>query len=149
MSRRSVSQLSPFDPPEVILKRRYPIIRVFRNMIRQLQLVGREKPDAIQVPKNTERIVQLQKKLRSYYERYDLRTAPREQMDTICKIRVLVELLTHGHCRPRDLEQEMCPAYGDDFDHEAFENACLVINDYCSTGGQMVRQGEGLPQAAN
>jgi len=137
------------DSPEEISQRRRAVIRVFpivRMEEGKLMTIGKEKPTIIQVPEGTERIMQLQAKLRQYRSRYDMRESPSKQMDTICKIKVLEAMLKDSFCLTIELERELCQTYGSDFDHDAFDNACVVIRDYCATGGQMVKGGEGLPE---
>jgi hypothetical protein len=65
--------------------------------------------------------------LEEYRSRRDGSQAPKEQMDTICKIAVLERLLKDRRVNTRELSHEMARTYGDSFDSERFENACRVI----------------------
>lgn len=87
---------------------------------------------------------QLRDKLVEYKGRIHPYCAPELQMDTICKVAVLEQLLRDGQVNTWELSSEMAKTYGSGFDANAFENACRVIEDYLKTSGQNLHGGTGL-----
>jgi hypothetical protein len=84
-------------------------------------------------------------KLNEYQRRYDPNRAPEQQMGTLCKTAVLLRLLSEQRVVTWDLCRELRATYGSGFDPDAFSNACRVIADYYTTGGERNRGGTGLP----
>lgn len=87
---------------------------------------------------------QLQNKLKEYRGRMDRYQAPELQMGVICKIAVLERLLRDGQVNTWDLSREMADIYGSGFRTREFNVACMVIEDYCKTGGMNLSGGTGL-----
>ena len=104
----------------------------------------KESP-VIVFPNDEMRKNQLCNKLVEYKTRLDPYRSPELQMSIICKITVLERLIIQGKIVTWDLYLEMAEVYGFCFNVHDFENACNVIKDYCTTGGQNVHGGTGLP----
>jgi len=100
----------------------------------------------IELPEDETRKRQLEEKLQEYYSRIHLYIAPESQMDAICKAAVLERLLRNGSVDIAALRQELEKKFGTGFQLLSFINACLVIQDYCLTGGKNTRGGTGLPK---
>ena len=120
------------------------IIKDLRDDIEDIALKIEQKSPTIALPTDEARKQQLQDKLEEYRGRMDPYRAPEMQMGTICKIAVLEQLLRDGEVNTFELSLEMSKKYGSGFDHNAFNNACGVVEDYCKTGGQNVSRGTGL-----
>ena len=86
-------------------------------------------------------------KLNEYQRRYDPNRAPEQQMGTLCKTAVLSRLLSEQRVVTWDLCRELRATYGSGFDPDAFSNACRVIADYYTTGGERNRGGTGAPSS--
>ena len=97
-------------------------------------------------PDDKERIAQLRHKLDEYKGRLAANPfqAPELQMDTICKIAIVEQLLEKGEVNSWELSREMFKIYGSGFSGDWFNNAWGVITDYCQTGGTHVSGGTGL-----
>ncbi|MBF0102556.1 MAG: hypothetical protein HQK77_16775 [Desulfobacterales bacterium] len=89
---------------------------------------------------------QLNSKLAEYKSRYKRKVKAKLQMDTICKIFILQELLEKSHITYETVRDKIQIKYKDDFGIKDFYNAWYVINDYCTTGGRKVKDGTGLPK---
>lgn len=113
----------------------------------------RESPK-IEFPQDIETVKKMQNKLKDYKQRLesqkskiDPHKAPEQvfQMlaDTHYKIAVLEKLLLEGSVDAHQLSRELNEKDGQ-FDIEAFENACGVIEDYSTTGGKRVTGSAGF-----
>ncbi len=103
-----------------------------------------KKNSLILLPKDKVIISQLEKKLEEYEKRINQYRAPELQMDPICKISILQNLLDKGFVIPSELDLEMKKNYGSGFSDTTFKNAICVIKDYIKTGGKNLRGGTGF-----
>jgi hypothetical protein len=107
------------------------------------------KSPLIELPKDLELLEKLRRKLQEYKQRLETEKAqspyqaPETFADTHYKIAVLGKLLSEGSVSTYDLSRELNERDGY-FDANAFQNACSVIHDYATTGGQAVDGGTGL-----
>jgi len=92
----------------------------------------------ITLPEERKRVEQLKMKLEEYKGRIST-------MGTICKKTILERLLKDGKISTWEIAEEMIKKYGSDFNAGKFNNACAVILDYCTTGGENTVRGTGLP----
>ncbi|MBI3282813.1 hypothetical protein HYZ70_01925 [Candidatus Curtissbacteria bacterium] len=104
-----------------------------------------EESPFIVLPDDKTRIQQLRTKLKEYKNRLDPYKAPELQMNTLCKIEVLSELLAQGRVETWDFSRKLADKYGTGFSTMGFQAACAVIDDYCKTGGKNLQGGTGLP----
>lgn len=114
----------------------------------------KEESPKIELPKDAEVVKRLQNKLKDYKQRLaeekkkiDPYKAPEQVFhilaDTNYKIAVLEKVLLEGEVNTFELSRELNSQDGQ-FDSGAFNNACGVIEDYCSTGGKNTRGGTGF-----
>lgn len=96
---------------------------------------------------------QLELKLDEYKARLVERESasnPEEQLKPdsklIYKIFVLDRLLQDGSVKLNSLSLELKKELGNSFNKNLFTRACIVIQDYCETGGENIYGGTGLPQ---
>jgi hypothetical protein len=94
---------------------------------------------------NPVRIGQLTAKLEEYRRRFDPHKAPELQMHLLMKTILLDTLLQHGAVETGPLSDRLAAQFGVAFNLRVFADACAVIADYCTTGGERVRGGTGLP----
>jgi hypothetical protein len=120
---------------------------------KEMKQENQESPK-IKLPKDPEIIKKLQNKLRDYKQRFaseqqkiDGHKAPEQVFhilaDTNYKIAVLEKVLLEGEASTHELSRELNAKDGQ-FDAHAFNNACGVVEDYCSTGGKNTRGGTGF-----
>ena len=114
----------------------------------------KQESPKIELPKNPEIIKRLQNKLKDYKQRLaekkkkiDAYKAPEQVFhilaDTNYKIAVLEKVLLEGEVSMHELSRELNAKDGQ-FDAHAFNNACGVVENYCSTGGKNARGGSGF-----
>ena len=121
----------------------------------ELRNAVREKiPVCIAIPADPTRKEQLQKKLEEYWERLDLPRYASYRTSTLMKIEILSRMLEEGEIFTDGLLEELKKKYAGstEFGHEIateliFADACVVINDYCTTGGVNILGGTGLPKS--
>lgn len=94
---------------------------------------------------NPVRIAQLTAKLEEYRRRFDPHKAPELQMHLLMKTILLDTLLQHGAVETGPLSDRLAARFGASFNLRVFADACAVIADYCTTGGERVCGGTGLP----
>lgn len=99
-------------------------------------------PLNITLPDNSAHIEQLRKKL---YE-YRGRIKRHRRTSTCHKEFILARLLENIAVDTLQLREIMIGEFGSSFSQDEFENACIVIEDYCATGGLNVEGGTGLPE---
>jgi hypothetical protein len=104
----------------------------------------KSKKGLIELPKDEAVVEKLRTKLEEYKTRLQNFKSPEQNIDTVCKVKVLETLLEAGTVDIPALEHEMEEEYGTGFSERAFMNACGVIEDYASTGGAYLRGGTGL-----
>ena len=117
-----------------------------------------DKSPVIRLPEDEGRVEQLERKLIEYQDRLERHRkkimkehpywAP-EQIemylsDTKYKILVLSRVLKDKEVRTYDLSRELIKLEGGLFSVDNYQNACGVIDDYCTTGGQRAHGGTGL-----
>lgn len=112
-----------------------------------------EQSPIIELPKDEARVSLLDSKLIEYIER--LRKLREENpykppeslifIDLEYKIAILGSLLENGSVNTHNISRELNKKFNG-FDKARFENACMVIDDYCKTGGEQTRGGTGLKQ---
>lgn len=102
-----------------------------------------QKSPVIELPKDPKRVVQLRMKLQEYRNRIDPRR-PIKFQPVRYKIEVLSRLLEGGRVETWELSRELAKKDGV-FNDALFQNACGVIDDYCTTGGENCGGGTGLP----
>jgi hypothetical protein len=102
-----------------------------------------EQSPVIELPANLDPVHRrrLEAKLAEYRARQDANRyqAPEVDQGTLCKIAVLEAVLGRGCIRTFDFHRELVKKHGF-IDPYSFNNACGVINDYITTGGQKVHR---------
>jgi len=98
----------------------------------------------IELPSDSKRVQQLKLKLIEYQGRLDEYKHPEAQMDPICRIAVLSQIIDNGKVDTQKLMAEMGKTYGSRFSKGYFLKACTIIEDYCLTGGANLSGGTGL-----
>ncbi len=121
------------------------------KQIRELEKeMGESKQESpsIKLPKNPEVIKKLKNKLEEYKKRLEKiknsedynneynspEEAFKKTADVYYKIKILEEVLTYGEVKTYEFLSRF-KKRDEQFNIEAFENACGVIKDYCDTGG--------------
>jgi hypothetical protein len=104
------------------------------------------KSPIIVLPENETRRAQLRAKLKEYRGRMSPYQPPEMAMDTVFKAEVLATLLEKGRVDTHALSREVAERFGDGFNLDTFGNACAVIDNYCTAGGENIVGGTGLPQ---
>lgn len=106
------------------------------------------EPWIINLPKDAKQIKQLQNKLEEYYQRLKEYDVPNARLDLIPKIEVLKQVLEQGQVNVEEMALVVINKYQSEFDLNlltyCFINACVVIDDYCQTGGKNIFGGTGL-----
>ncbi len=107
-----------------------------------MEFRGNEEIMTIELPADLadDRRSRLAGKLAEYKVRREESYLPPEgDFDSVCKIAVLERIMAGGRVAPRELFRELEAEYGSHPDLEFnFVNACNVIHDYVTTGGQKV-----------
>ncbi len=98
---------------------------------------------------NAVRIAQLTAKLEEYRRRFDPHKAPELQMHLLMKTILLDTLLRHGRVETGSLSERLAARFGASFSLRVFADACAVISDYCTSGGEHVCGGTGLPSPSS
>lgn len=83
-------------------------------------------------------LVLLDKKRTNYISRLDGSRPIREQIDFVIMVALLNEVLANGYVDTKAMYEDQMTKPG--FAHEAFYNACNVVEDYLLTGGKNVRE---------
>lgn len=94
------------------------------------------------LPEDEALIRRLEAKLLEYQERIQ----QSGRISTISKHFILSKLLESGAINTNYLRKKMREKYAERFSGEKFENACDVIESYCTNGGKDLEGGTGLPQ---
>ena len=123
------------------------IPKIWKFKLKQ-KSTNQEEPWIIKLPKDAERVKQLQNKLEEYRKRLKNYDDPYIQMDIISKIEILEQVLEQGQINVENIIPKIINKYKSKFDLKllgySFINACVVIDDYCQTGGKNILGGTGL-----
>ena len=99
--------------------------------------MGAKKGPVIKLTKNEKRWIWLWEKLFEYDLALENSRCPFEVQKCVLYRRTVLErLLRDGHVLGTDMELEMRVQLGEGFDFHALASACIVIEDYNTTGGQ-------------
>ena len=123
------------------------IPKIWKFKLKQ-KSTNQKEPWIIKLPKDAERVKQLQNKLEEYRKRLKNYDDPYIQMDIISKIEILEQVLEQGQINVENIIPKIINKYKSKFDLKllgySFINACVVIDDYCQTGGENILGGTGL-----
>ena len=99
----------------------------------------------ITLPQDEQLVARLRRKLVEYHGRLELdERGHARSLGSVYKTLVLERLLKDGRVCVDELKLEVERLLGD-LDYRRFRNACLVIEDYATTGGKLTIGGTGLP----
>ncbi|MDP3999665.1 MAG: hypothetical protein Q8P76_03690 [bacterium] len=102
------------------------------------------RPAVIVLPKDEERKQRLTRKREEYRHRLDNPDFSGYKNEMLCRIEVLDRLLADGRAVTKDILNKLVKQYGSEVNLDDFDSSCVIIEDYCETGGAKVRGGTGL-----